>query len=247
MLNQYSYKHMKLPELRFLCKRAKLKYTGLKKKQLFDILNEYIAVKKIQKRFRSYFYKNATDHITLEPVKYPCFVYRTKSGKCYFYEYDTIIKYIMKSGNTNDPMTRTPYTDDQLNRLDKMAKYHFPEKKYSSTLKIKQNKVYAKRIYNRENEILSYEMRLDELKTSLFVVIESGLCFVYTEPIIIGNYQYQSIYAYTLAILHEIKLIFRNLQSIDTFSSSIFKKTIIEDLEKNSNLYTLLHKFFLEM
>ena len=74
--------------------------------------NKYLSVLKIQKYYREYFYKNAVDHITLDKIEYPCFIFKTKSGKMYFYSYESIIRYIMKTGDTRDPMTRTQYPDE---------------------------------------------------------------------------------------------------------------------------------------
>ena len=157
------FKIMDISILKKLCKNGNIKnYSKLKKKELFDTFNKFLAVKVIQKCFRNHFYKNATDHISLEPISYPCFIYRTKSGKHYFYSYESIIKYIMKTGDCRDPMTRENYSDDDLIRLDTEAKkYNF---KYRSTYKIKKNLGYARRIRNIENEILSFQMRMDELK-----------------------------------------------------------------------------------
>ena len=73
----------------------------------------------------------------------------------------------MKSGKVIDPNTRNEYTDAELQRLDTEAKHHFPTKNFKSTLKIKKNESYARRIRNRENDILAFQMRLDEIKAIL--------------------------------------------------------------------------------
>ena len=65
----------------------------------------------------------------------------------------------MKSGKVIDPNTRNEYTDLELLRLDSEAKLHFPDKNFKSTYKIKKNENYAKRIRNRENDILTFQMR----------------------------------------------------------------------------------------
>ena len=138
MLNNSSFKMLSITELKKFCKNASIKkYSTLKKKELFDEYNRFLASKVIQRKYRMHFYKNAEDNILLEKVSYPCFVYRTKFGKIFFYHYDTIIKYIMKSGDTRDPMTRNQYSDEELSRLDYEAKRYFPNIKYSSTFKIK--------------------------------------------------------------------------------------------------------------
>jgi hypothetical protein len=134
-----SYKLLKLPEIRLFCKNAKIKIGKSTKFELFTKYNQFLATKIIQKEYRKHFYRDAECSITLEKVKYPCFVYRTKFGKLFFYEYSSIIKYIMKTGKVVDPNTRNIYTDAELTRLDTQAKLHFPDKNFKSTLKIKKN------------------------------------------------------------------------------------------------------------
>jgi len=231
--------------LRGLCRINKITYSKKNKKQLINELNILSATKLIQKNFRIHLYKNAEDHITLEKVEYPCFIFRTKIGKCYFYNYDSIIKYIMKTGNCTDPMTRILYSDEQLIRLDSDVKKHFPNNQYKSTYKIKKNVNYAKRIRNRENEILSFQMRLEELKTNILFAIESDI-FSWSldaEPILIDNIEYPNITSYMNAILHELKLIMINLRHYDLNSAEYFKKTLIDSIKSlNNNDPTILKK-----
>ena len=192
-------------------------FSKLKKIELFNKINVYFATRIIQRVFRKHFYKNAVDHITLEHVEYPCFIFCTKPGKHYFYEYDSIIKYIMKSGNVKDPMTRIEYSDDDLIRLDSEAKIHFPDREYKSTLKIKKNPVYARRIRNRENEILSFQLRLSEIKNAVLIAIESDICSweLLPEPIIIDLSEYQSVNSYLNSLVYELKLILSHLSIPD--------------------------------
>ena len=140
MFIKSDYKYIDICCLKKLCKNFGVKnYSKLKKIELFEIINKLIAVKIIQKFYRNYFYKDATDHITLEPVTFPCFIYKTKSGKHYFYNHSSIIKYIMKTAVYLDPMTREEYSDNDLKRLDNEAKLYYPNIKYRSTYKIKKN------------------------------------------------------------------------------------------------------------
>ena len=94
MLNNFN---LSVVVLKKLCKNASIKLLKLKKRELFNEYNRYLAIKLIQKCYRLHFYKNAIDHITLEKVNYPCFIYRTKFNKHYFYDYSSIIKYIMNN------------------------------------------------------------------------------------------------------------------------------------------------------
>jgi hypothetical protein len=229
---------LSLTILRGLCKKNKIVCSKKNKKQLIDELNRVLATKLIQRIFRIHFYKNAVDHITLEKVEYPCFIFRTKIGKCFFYNYDSIIRYIMKTGNCSDPMTRIIYSDEILIRLDAEVKKHFPNNQYKSTYKIKKNVNYARRIRNRENEILSFQMRLEELKTNILFAVESDI-FLWSldaEPILIDNIQYDNISSYMDAILHELKLIIINLRIYDLNSAEYFKKTLLEEIQQNDNI-----------
>ena len=236
MLNNFN---LSVVILKKLCKNANIKISKLKKKELFGEYNRYLATKLIQKCYRKHFYKNAIDHITLEKVSYPCFIYRTKFNKHYFYEYSSIIKYIMKSGDTRDPMTRAQYSDNDLIRLDLDSKKHFPKEciSFKSTLKIKNNVNYARRIRNRENEILSFQLRLDELKENILFIVSDNI-FLWDlppEPILIDNVEYRNIDSYINTLLLELKIIFTHLKNYDSSSANFFKLTILEELEKNKS------------
>jgi hypothetical protein len=226
---------IKLDTLKKLCKSTKLKYSKLKKQELLDLYNKYLAVKKIQKAFRTYLYKDSIDAITLESVSFPCFIYRTKSGKCHFYAYDSIIKYIMKTGVTKDPMTREEYSDNTLKRLDIQVKMYFPEIKYRSTYKIKINLNYARRIKNRENEILNYHMRIDELKEHILFIAESGMNTwdLPNEPILIENVEYRSIDSFIQSTFHELKIVLNHLMVHDTNYVNTFKSELMETVSES--------------
>ena len=252
MLNKNDFNCLSVIILKKLCKN-KIKCGKLKKKELISEYNRYLAIKQIQKRYREHFYKNAIDHITLEKVSYPCFIYRTKSKsasvnfKHYFYEYSSIIKYIMKSGDTRDPMTRAQYSDTDLIRLDTDSKKHFPLCSYKSTLKIKNNVNYARKIRNRENEILSFQLRLDELKEIIIFIISDDIVSwnLNNEPILIDNVEYRSIDSYINTVILELKIIFLNLKKYDTNSANQFKITILEEIEAQA--LNVLNDFILSM
>ena len=233
MFKKEDFKYLNLGILHKICKNYSiLKYSKLNKMELIQKINEYYSVIKIQKYYRNYFYKNAVDHITLEKVEYPCFVFRTKCGKCYFYAYESIINYIMKTGDTRDPMTRTQYSDEVLTRLDSSAKLALPGIKLKSTLKIKKNPEYARRIRNKLNEILSYQSRLSELKILLINFIDSGLIFINMDNIFIDNIEYTNTSVYLNSVIYEIKTRLRNLLSLDQHSSESFKSELTDNLKE---------------
>ena len=230
------FKILNVNILKKMCKLKKINSSKLNKNELILKLNEYFASIVIQKHYRIHFYKNAIDPITMDSVGYPCFIFKTKIKKMYFYNYESIIRYIMKTGNTKDPMTRIQYSDEDLIRLDSEAKRHFPQNNnnFKSTLKIKKNLNYSRRIRNRENEILSYQMRLDEIKTNILVAIESDIfSWDLFEPILIENIEYPNINSYINSILHEYKLIIINLRTYDISSAEYYKINLINEINEH--------------
>jgi hypothetical protein len=240
MFSETDFKFIDLAILKKLCKMSDIKnYSKFKKKELFQKMNEYLAVKVIQRCYRRHFYKNAVDHITLEPVEFPCFIYRTKSKKCYFYSYESIIKYIMKTGDCRDPMTRENYSDDDLKRLDTEAKIH--GKYYRSCYKIKKSLSYARRIRNQENEILSYQMRMDELKEHIFFIIESEMYnWNLNEPLLIENITYNSVDSFIQTSVHELKMVLVNLRQYDTHAADSFKTDLLETITERNCIQFLI-------
>jgi len=239
MFLENDFKNMDIALLKKLCKNAGIKkYSTLKKRELFTNFNCYLSTKLIQRCYRRHFYKNATDHITLEEIKFPCFIYRTKSGKHYFYSYESIIKYIMKTGDCRDPMTRENYSDDDLIRLDNSVKIYFPNIRYRSTYKIKKNLNYARRIRNRENEILSFQMRMDELKELIFYILntEMYLWDLGNEPLLIENVEYQSVESFIQSTIHELKMVLVNLRAYDSHVAEQFKTHLIYSIQEMNKI-----------
>ena len=234
MLLNSDYSNLNVGILKKLSKKVKLTI-NLTKKNLFDNFNKYLAVRLIQLYYRRHFYKNAVDHISLDKVYYPCFIFRTKSGKNYFYSYESIVKYIMKTGDTRDPMTRICYSDEILTRLDQDVKKYLPNVKFKSTLKIKKNPDYARRIRNRENEILSYQTRISEIKESIILSIESDIVSWNIANILIDNTEYINTNTYINSLLYELKILLRNLNIYDNNSGNIFKKELIEHIQTMEN------------
>jgi hypothetical protein len=247
MLLQKDFKQINKNDLKNLCTFYKLKgLSKLSKQELFTYLNKAIATKIIQKRYRTHFYKNAEDCISLEPVSYPCFVYRSKSSKLFFYSFDNIIKNIMKTGITRDPMTREQYSDETLKKLDNAAKFYFPKKNYKSTLRIKKNPEYAKRILNRENAILSFQTRLDELKTNLLFVSDADiLLWDIDEPLIIENIQYSTVHDYISGLLYEFKVVLLNIKNYDQDYAKVYKETLLDQLENLNQTCATIKRYLI--
>jgi hypothetical protein len=234
MLIKSDYSILNVGILKKLSKKAKL-LTNMNKITLFENFNKYLATRLIQKCYRRHLYKNAIDHISLEKINYPCFIFRTKSGKNFYYSYESIVKYIMKTGDTRDPMTRIVYPDEVLIRLDSDVKKYLPTVKFKSTLKIKKNPDYARRIRNRENEILSYQTRLTEIRESIILAIESDILSWNIYNILIDNTEHLNSHTYINSLLYELKIILRNLNIYDSHSATIIKTELMEEIQKTQS------------
>jgi hypothetical protein len=82
----------------------------------------------IQRAFRKWFYRNAVCCITLEKLKYPCFMYKS-FGVNIFYDYLALNRYFTLSGKYTDPKTRKKYTNKEIERFYKELSLHFPNEK----------------------------------------------------------------------------------------------------------------------
>jgi hypothetical protein len=226
-----------LPTLKKLCKISKIKnYSNKKKDEVLLDYNKYLATKIIQRCYRRWFYRDAQDYITMEPVSYPCFVFKTKCGHFSFYNYDSIVKYIMKTGNTRDPLTRLEFSEEDLYRLDQEVKQHYPKNTcYKSTCRIKRSESYARRIRDQENSILSLETRMDEIKTVLINAIQNDYFSWQIGEIVIDNNRYDSINQFIYYTVDELRLLFINLKVYDLDRAIHYNKTIIEELKLVEN------------
>jgi hypothetical protein len=148
----------------------------------------------------------------------------------------------MKTGSTRDPMTREHYSDNDLIRLDTGAKR--ANLKYRSTYKIKKSLTYARRIQNRENEILSYQMRIDELKQNILFIDTSEMYQwnLGNEPLLIENVEYQSIESFITSVFYELNMVVVNLKQHDPESVEMFKKDFIQQVD-NPAFIKIINEF----
>jgi hypothetical protein len=144
----------------------------------------------------------------------------------------------MKTGDTRDPMTRTPYSDEILERLDFDVKKYLPHLKFKSTLKIKKNPDYARRIRNRENEILSYQTRISEIKESVLIAIDSDMLLWNIPNIFIENTEYLNTTSYINSITYELKILLRNLTFLDQYTGNTLKDEILQEINNKPNCET---------
>ncbi len=114
-------------------------------------------VVRIQRAFRKWFYRNAVCCITLEKLKYPCFMYKS-FGVNIFYDYLALNRYFKVSGKYTDPKTRKKYTNKDIERFYKESSLHFPNEKVEKVEKPNNNLKYNHPL----REILNYLSRPEE-------------------------------------------------------------------------------------
>jgi hypothetical protein len=202
--------------------------------ELQRVVDTLYAVKKIQRWFRKKLYLDAIDPITLESIQHPCFIFCTSFGKLHFYDIRALVEYIITSGKTIDPMTREQYSDKQLQRLDQLAKEYLPIR-YRSTLKIKKDPRYYRRIQLESNEITVFQMRYSELRSLLLSAFE-----VYMEvdfPFVVEGFEYSSFREYTRLLIMELQAVIRRLNRLGLNATELVEN-IRDDLRRNNQTIT---------
>ena len=234
MLNRRDLKEIDIKQFRKLCKMNGIKgYSGKKKEWMLDILNCHRASRKIQHHWRKKFYAEAVDSIDFDDVSHPCFIYKPVDGKRYFYRFETIISYIIKTGDVRDPCTRITYTDEELTRLDELAKcYGY---KYRSTLKIKKNRNYIRRIQERQNIVSTLECRLSEITQNIEYILENNI-FDWEDSgyFTIHNTTYTNFRMYIAENLTEYRIRIRSLQRYDNDSAIRIHRSIQEKINQST-------------
>ena len=157
-LNNY-----KLDELKKKAKCMRLKrYSNMRKKVLLDTIKKELACKKIQKVFRI---KKGINQdkcpISLKPINYPCWVFKVNKNKFVYYNLKPLVEYLLSSGNFRDPMTRVPFSKENLLSIDKTVKSL--KMKYKSVLKFKNNPDFYRRKKIREETINTYSDQIREI------------------------------------------------------------------------------------
>jgi hypothetical protein len=79
---------------------------------------------KLQRWIRKIFSKEETCPISCEPIRYPCFAFKTPNNVLIYYNLDALRSYLIKTGDFRDPSTRADYTDKQLLDMDNIHKYY---------------------------------------------------------------------------------------------------------------------------
>ena len=112
-------------KLKIVSKINGLKFVNkLNKSQLLFKLNNHKTASYIQRCFRRRLMKNDICPISHEKLVYP-FV-SIKTGNFFFYyDFLTLVNYLNKSGNFQDPCTRTEITDKKLTEINKLILYYY--------------------------------------------------------------------------------------------------------------------------
>ena len=111
-------------------------------------------------------------------------------------------------------------------------------------MRIKKNPEYAKRILNRENAILSFQTRLDELKTNLLFVSDADiLLWNIDEPLIIENIQYSTVHDYISGLLYEFKVVLLNIKNYDQDYAKVYKETLLDQLENLNQTCSTIKRY----
>ena len=206
--------------------------------ELRSLVNRLFAAKTIQRYFRRWLYFDATDPITLDPVSHPCFIFCTSFGKRHFYGIRSLVEYIISSGKTVDPMTREQYNDKQLKRLDQLAKCYCPETRYRSTLKIKNDPRYYRRIQQESNELAAFQMRYSELRMMMLTAFE-----VYTPDsdfsFMVEEHEYNSLQDYITVLVRELRIIISHMVRLGINQNDL-TRPIINDINTNTTLPIVL-------
>lgn len=175
-----------LVTLKKICKMLRIKnYSFLRKNELILIINRHHAYIKIQKWVRKILSKGESCSISCEPIKYPCFAFKTPNNILIYYNLSAIRNFLIKTGDFRDPNTRDNYTDSQLLEMDNIYKYHRTlhpitdisednENYFKSVFQASKNKRFYERIKNRELEQLIYERVLDAICEDMVLIINES-------------------------------------------------------------------------
>jgi hypothetical protein len=151
-------------------------FSTLKLEQLLDILEIYHATVKIQRFLRRKFSADDTCPISLEPVKYPLYGFKTNS-KFIYYNLQDLTDYLIETGDFRDPKTRNEYSIKNIVDIDNEImkngiQIKVPElKSLVHAYKKKQYYIDKKRL---KDTVLNYERVLDEYVNALRLWIESS-------------------------------------------------------------------------
>lgn len=197
-------------QLKKFCKIKKIdNYSKLKKIELLKIINNNIALVKIQRFIRSKWIDGLCP-ISMEVVKYPCFAFRPKGftidrSRCgasfIYYNLEPLLNYLLLTGDFRDPKTREMYSSETLKSMDKCK--NGAKIKMKSVHKASINKTIYRRKKERDEDIIVLERVLDDVVSSIRVILESEQ---YNDPrITLSSFHFPTFHRYFRNILHKSK------------------------------------------
>jgi hypothetical protein len=114
-----------LKTIKAIIKINNIKYVShLNKSTLINILNNHKTVSYIQKKIRQKFMRETVCPISHEYLKYP-FISLKLNGLFFYYDFNTLITYLNKTGDFRDPCTRQVIPDTKLSEINKMIRYYY--------------------------------------------------------------------------------------------------------------------------
>jgi len=174
-----------------IAKIYKIKYiSSIKKIDLVRLINNYNAARLIQRYFRLKLMTSNECPISFKKLNYPFISFKVNK-KFFYYDFETIINYFIKSDNFVDPCTRDPILDKKIYEINELIKYYYGKNTNnilitSNMIKNAELNIITYCIYDiiRELDIL---VNKDEIKNILLPR------FIYYINYLLINYDYDDI------------------------------------------------------
>jgi hypothetical protein len=208
MLLKYTDK-FNIKTLKKIARLYKIKYiTFIKKEDLINLINNYNAAKIIQRYFRLRLMITNECPISYKKLNYPFISFKVNK-KFFYYDFDSIINYFIKSNNFLDPCTRHPIPDKKIYEINELIKYYYG-KNTNNTL------ITSNMIKNAELNIITYciydiirELDIISCKEEIKNILLPR--FIYYINYLLINYKYDDI----SIILEACKVSFKDTLMIE--------------------------------
>ncbi len=148
------YKETKYKETKHdmykICKFLRIKkYYSMNKDEIFLMIKKQCSILKIQRWMRNQIFSKKEDRcpISLEPIKYPCFGYKTENNLFIYYSLKSLRNYLITSENFEDPSTKGKYTLKQLTDIDNMYRYYYDYSYYCLHPNLHTEDNYYRRVF----------------------------------------------------------------------------------------------------
>lgn len=116
---------------------------------------------------------NKLDPIMLEPVKDNAFYFMRPNGTLVAFNVDSLVDYLLISGEFYDPETRLPFSDNDLKKIDSLVKANGMEKDSVYEAKVNANELYSELRFRRD-ALLGLERCTGEIINEFVSIIEDG-------------------------------------------------------------------------